>query len=186
MVTEHLRCDFCPWTRPGPIGQPEPWADHMAGAHPEYWAQRNAVVTALIGRGTYDTNYRQACGRLAQITLRALELTPPTPQASVTERPAMAVGDRLTYQTPPEPPPGSIVTDHWDWRWTREGSGMHGWTDCKVADPDETDNGHDLERSPRHRRRRTRGHPGRMGTNPDATRRAGSPPVVDSTTSSDR
>ena len=72
-----MTCSFCPWKTDGHHGRALlDWVDHMGTVHPVYWAQRNAVVGAIYGRGQYDTNYDEACGRLAQIVLGALGLTP--------------------------------------------------------------------------------------------------------------
>lgn len=72
-----MTCSFCSWKTDGhkPLALVA-WVDHMAADHPVYWAQRNAIVAALYGRGTYDTNYDEACGRLAQVVLDAIGLTP--------------------------------------------------------------------------------------------------------------
>ena len=72
-----VTCSFCPWKTDGhkPLALVA-WTEHMAARHPVYWSQRNAVVEAIYGRGQYDTNYDEACGRLAMIVLGALGLTP--------------------------------------------------------------------------------------------------------------
>jgi hypothetical protein len=83
-ITNYIACDFDRWRvpassmdDPGALAQ---WAEHMATAHPEYWAMRNAVVARLANTGTYDTGHGEgptdACGRLAQLALDALGLTP--------------------------------------------------------------------------------------------------------------
>jgi hypothetical protein len=72
-----MKCSFCPWKADGhQSGAVAAWQAHMAAAHPVYWGQRNAVADAIAGRGTYDTGYAEARGRLAQIVLAALGLTP--------------------------------------------------------------------------------------------------------------
>lgn len=72
-----VTCSFCTWEADGhQPGALAAWEQHMATVHPVYWAQRNAVVAAIRGHGTYDTNYPEACGRLAQLMLNAIGLTP--------------------------------------------------------------------------------------------------------------
>lgn len=74
MGVDITACSFCGWQRGG--DSVPAWRSHMAEDHVEVYATQILIVDAIRGHGTYDTNYEDACLRLAGNITRAMYADP--------------------------------------------------------------------------------------------------------------